>query len=576
MDSEILEIFLDEALAISEEWEGVCLELRADTKQGDALKHLFRLAHNLKGSSNAMGFEKLGELIHQVEEFIGDIENNHGSIIDNNFLSFLYEVQSGLSAALKELQSQGDFDESRLKASIQSYTEKKSFSPTEGALDLRDVTASSDEPSSPQKEGHLKFQEGVHPPEKVENPLKNKEDKKESEKKHQSEVLRVHAHKVDALISSIGEITILGNMIKTFVKNRDWDKLEYILDDNEKLIKALQEKSFSLRMNNLRGLFQRLHRAGKEISLKQDKDIQFKFIGEDVELDRFVIDEIAEVMTHIIRNSVDHGIENKNERAQTKKNEPPSILIHATNEGDSVVIKIKDNGRGIDSEKVFKKAVEKGLVTEGGDLSHQEKVQLIFHSGLSTADQVTDVSGRGVGMDAVKEKVESLEGEVKLKTVLGEGTELNIVLPTSLSILDGFVFSHQKKKYIIPLAKIDEIVKSDEINITENISGDLYGQLRGETIYIKDICEFIEEDKEQHQQNKCISIFKRDGITMGLILPRYENIQQIVVRKLQGKFEGFSYLKGMTILGDGGMGLILDIQGIMNCFYDSILKGRAA
>ncbi len=562
MDNEILEIFLDEAMAISEEWEGVCLELSADTEQSDALKHLFRLAHNLKGSSNAMGFEKLGDLIHQVEEFIGDIENNHGAIINGHFLSFLYEVQSGLSTALKELQSQGDFDDSHLKAAIKSYSEKKTLGTLEKSLEPPNDSDNVEE------EGHLKFQEGPS--------QDKKEVKKDNPKKHQNEVLRVHAHKVDALISSIGEITILGNMIKTFVQNRDWEKLEYILDDNEKLIKALQEKSFSLRMNNLRGLFQRLHRAGKEISLKQDKNIQFKFVGEDVELDRFVIDEIAEVITHIIRNSVDHGIENKDERAQTQKDDPPTILIHATNEGDSVVIRIKDNGRGIDAEKVFKKAVEKGLVSEGSDLSHQEKVQLIFHSGLSTADQVTDVSGRGVGMDAVKEKVESLEGEVKLKTILGEGTELNIVLPTSLSILDGFVFSHQKKKYIIPLAKVDEIVKSDEINITTNISGDLYGQLRGETIYIKDICKFIEEDQEDHSQQKCVSVFKRDGVTMGVILPRYENIQQIVVRKLQGKFEGFNYLKGMTILGDGGMGLILDIQGIVNSFYDSILKGRAA
>jgi two-component system chemotaxis sensor kinase CheA len=547
LDAEILDFFTDEASDSLNKLEASCISLIEDQSQRAEIETIFRTLHNLKGTSKALGLDTFGDFIHRVEDYFLAFKNGEKEIAIST-LSLLLEVQEHLMNWLTQIKDSGgselEYDVSFIDQKLvgtEDHVQIKELSPKEE----KDLSVLNEKSTNPKK----------HPTKEVKKKLKT------------SETVRVTTSKIDDLLNNIAELTINASMIKDAFSQGNLQRLEGLLEQNHKMLKNVQDKSFELRMNNLKGLFQRIQRAALQISAQQGKEIEIIISGEDVELDRSVIDMIGEALTHIIRNAVDHGIENKEERKVIGKNERAKVHLLAIQEADSVRIEIVDDGRGMCPKKLIEKAMAKGLISsfEGENFSDQQAYDLIFKSGFSTAEVVTDVSGRGVGMSAVKDTIEELCGEVTIHSKVGEGTSFVITLPTSVSIIDGIATKIFDQNIIIPIRKIKEIVSCKDLKIQRQLTGDSVVDFRGYALNVEFLDNILANQKSD-QQEVCYIIEKGSKL-LGVVGPGSLKMSQVVVKKTGAKLAEFPYYNGITILGNGEPAFILDVHKIHENFY---------
>jgi len=380
--------------------------------------------------------------------------------------------------------------------------------------------------------------------------------------------IRVGIDKVDALINMVGELVITQSMLGQVGKDFDMSRVEKLmhgLAQLERNTRELQESVMRIRMMPINFAFQRFPRMVRDLSQKLNKKIDLRMSGEQTELDKTVMEKIGDPLVHLVRNSVDHGIEMPDTRRAAGKSETGIVTLNAFHQGGNIVIEIKDDGAGLPRDKIIAKARKQGLLGADEEPSDDKVFELIFMAGFSTADQVTDVSGRGVGMDVVRKNIKALGGTVEVKSESGKGSTFTIRLPLTLAILDGQLVSVGEQTYIVPLVSIVETLQMKREAISA-IAGraELY-RLRDEYIPVLRLYDlFCIEPRQKELVGGLLVVVEGDGKRVGLFVDDLQNQQQVVIKSLESNFKRVPGVSGATILGDGTVALILDVGGVID------------
>ncbi len=390
----------------------------------------------------------------------------------------------------------------------------------------------------------------------------------------ESSSIRVSIEKVDLLINLVGELVITQSMLNQAGLNQvqsggpNAEALLNGLAQLERNTRELQENMLQLRMLPINVAFSRFPRLVRDLCNKMGKKVDLVLSGEQTEVDKTVLEKIGDPLVHLVRNSLDHGLETPDVRAAAGKPETGRLELSAQHESGNIVIRITDDGAGLNREKILQKAIENGLVSDKEELSEERIDNLIFQPGFSTADKVSDLSGRGVGMDVVKRNINDLGGTVSIHSRQGEGSTVVIRLPLTLAILDGQLASIGEDTYILPLISIVESLQIRPENL-KSVAGatELY-RFREEYIPIIRLNSLLGNDGGTDSlEQGLLVVVEAEGQHAGLFLDRLQGQQQVVIKSLETNFQQLEGVSGATILGDGQVALILDIPGLVNLFH---------
>jgi len=389
---------------------------------------------------------------------------------------------------------------------------------------------------------------------------------KQPAKQQESSSIRVSIDKVDSLINMVGELVITQSMLGQLGQNFDITRVQRLQEGLAQLehnTRELQESVMKIRMMPISFVFSRFPRLVRDVSISLDKKIDLIMSGENTELDKTVMEKIGDPMVHLIRNSIDHGIEKPADRVAAGKPETGTVHLNAYHQSGNIVIEIKDDGAGLNTDRILQKATEKGLVAEGANLTQEQIFDLIFQPGFSTADVVSDLSGRGVGMDVVRRNIASLNGSIEVSSERGRGSRFVIRLPLTLAILDGQLVKVGEEIYIFPLVSIVESIQLDDRAIN-NVGGhsDVL-QLRDEYVPIVQLDDVFNIEKEKRSiAESIIVVVETDGEKIGVVVDELMGQQQVVIKSLEENYKRVDGISGATILGDGTVALIVDISGL--------------
>ncbi len=373
--------------------------------------------------------------------------------------------------------------------------------------------------------------------------------------------IRVPAERLDSLMDQVGELVIAQARLKQLIAAGDIAQIKSIAEDIERLSNGLRDTTMGVRMVPIGSLFGRFRRLIRDLSQELGKDVQLSMSGEETELDKTVIERLNDPLVHIVRNSLDHGIEDAEARRQAGK--PPQGHVHlsAVHSGAQVRITIKDDGRGLDRDRIRAKAEEQGLVAAGTKLSDTELLQLIFHPGLSTAKTVTSVSGRGVGMDVVKRTIDSLRGSIEVASSAGGGTEITLSLPLTLAIIDGLLVRVGQGRYVLPLSAVEECVELSAEQDRQH-SGRSFLNIRDDLVPFLRLRELFASKLPADQYQKVVIVSTGDR-RVGLVVDQVIGDHQTVIKSLSKLHADVGSFSGATILGDGTVALILDVAHLV-------------
>ena len=391
-------------------------------------------------------------------------------------------------------------------------------------------------------------------------PAKKEGAKAAPKKQHQSQSVRVDIEKLDTLMNLMGELVINKVRLEQIGQTHRMSDLMETLEQMDRVTGDLQNIVMKVRMVPVSAVFNRFPRMVRDVSKELGKEINLTIEGEETELDRTVIDEIGDPIMHLLRNSLDHGVESPDAREAKGKPRVGEVGLIARHEGNNVVIMITDDGAGIDANKIRRKAVEKGMITqdEADRLDDTDAVRLIFLPGFSTAEQITDISGRGVGMDVVRSKIEALSGHVDVETHIDEGSIFKIKLPLTLAIIQAMLVRVQEEMYAIPLTSIDSTVNIEPTDI-QTIQNKEVIVLRGEIIPIIRMEEALQVPHVKDSEELFVVVVHAGEAKAGIVVDNLIGQQEIVIKTLGNLFAGLKLFGGATVLGDGRVALILDV-----------------
>ena len=381
-----------------------------------------------------------------------------------------------------------------------------------------------------------------------------------AKKQHQSQSVRVDIEKLDTLMNLMGELVINKVRLEQIGQTHRLSDLMETLEQMDRVTGDLQNIVMKVRMVPVSAVFNRFPRMVRDVSKELGKEINLTIEGEETELDRTVIDEIGDPIMHLLRNSLDHGVESPDAREAKGKSRTGEVGLIARHEGNNVVIMITDDGAGIDADKIRRKAVEKGMVTqeEADRLDDADAVRLIFLPGFSTAEQITDISGRGVGMDVVRSKIEALSGHVDVETHIDEGSVFKIKLPLTLAIIQAMLVQVQEEMYAIPLGSIDSTINIEPSDI-QTVQNKEVIVLRGEIIPIIRMEEALQVPHTKDSDELFVVVVHAGEAKAGIVVDNLIGQQEIVIKTLGNLFAGLKLFGGATVLGDGKVALILDV-----------------
>lgn len=386
-------------------------------------------------------------------------------------------------------------------------------------------------------------------------------------KKTDTTSIRVDTAKIDKLINLVGELVITQSMLSDLGSRFEIKQLPVLLErvaQLERNTREIQERVMGIRMLPIGTAFSRFPRLVRDLSTKAGKKIQLVLSGEETELDKTVIESIGDPLTHLVRNSADHGLEPPEERLDNNKPEVGTIRLNAFHEGGNICITVEDDGRGLNREKILAKAAKQGLIGENDKLSDDQIWALIFRPGFSTAEKITDVSGRGVGMDVVKRNIEALGGTVSIKTVTGKGTTFTLKLPLTLAIIEGMTVRVGKETYIVPLLSILESIQPKEGTIKTVVGKGELINVRGTYLPMVRMYEvFVLEPEYTNPMKSILLILETEGERVAVMVDEILGQQQVVIKSMEQNFRKVEGIAGATILGDGTVGFILDVRGLL-------------
>ncbi|MEL6677392.1 MAG: chemotaxis protein CheA [Pseudomonadota bacterium] len=379
--------------------------------------------------------------------------------------------------------------------------------------------------------------------------------------------LRVEIPRIDRLVNLVGEIVITQAALAQNVVELNGtgsQALATTIEAMSRQTRELQESVMAIRAQPVKSVFSRMPRVVRDLSDKLEKKARLVLSGEHTEVDATVIEELAEPLTHMLRNSMDHGLETPEERLATGKTEVGTITLSAEHRGERVVITLTDDGRGIDRDRVRRKAEENGLITEDDPLTPEDVDMLIFHPGFSTAQEVSSVSGRGVGMDVVKRKIQSLGGRCSLINQPGQGTQFQITLPLTLAVLDGMTICVGDDRFILPLSSVVEALRVDDCTIEALPDQSQVLARRGEYIRLMSLRTALDVPRGAEPEQMAIVVDTETNGHVALLVDELLGQRQVVLKSLEANFQPVPGVSGATILGDGRVALILDVPALVD------------
>ncbi|EKD63516.1 MAG: hypothetical protein ACD_51C00264G0002 [uncultured bacterium] len=492
------------------------VKLEKDPKNQNLLYEIMRFSHSLKGMNATMGFHKLQELCHKMED-IFDAARKGKLDITKEVTSVVFEALDVLELGLKKVMKEEAEPETQEMVSKLENSAKQSGTTTENIADIQ-----------------------------------KKEPAQQIEVEEIKEVT-VSVERLDTLMGLMEDMVTLEMRLSEIDKTKNYKNVSVEIDKLKRITQEIQYNVTQARMVQVGYLFQRFPRMVRDLASEQGKEIEFEVEGDDIKLDRNIIDELSEPLVHLLRNSVDHGIE------KTGK-----IRLVARREKNTAIIELSDNGKGLDLVKIKKVAIDKKIVTkeEADSLDEKGIINLIFDPLLSTKDEVTDVSGRGVGMAAVKSKMEALNGVIHIETKLGEGTKFTLELPLTLAIIKALLVGVEDEIYAIPLNYIDRNVYFSNKEIKKAADSKV-GILEGDDIPLVSLANVFGIKKTKEEKDKVLAVVVRKGDgRVGLVIDRLIQEQDIIVKPLSKLFKGRKEFGGITVLGDGRSVLIIDVQNL--------------
>jgi two-component system chemotaxis sensor kinase CheA len=586
IDAETLSVFIEDAFDVLGQWEKFCFDLKP-TDGAEAFVVLMRCAHNLKGSAGLAGFDNLHHRIHVIEDYLVRLRDNYKKVVVpfDEVVTTLLETEREIRRWILKLRDDPNWDRE-----ISSEGIETSLKVLVGDLPSDVLTFDSEERTT--------LNQKTAKTEIIQNQGSN--ESSVVEKRKLEETLRVNASKVDRLIQLVGEISLNQSILARSASEGALDSraARSTIDLNSKLVQDLQDATLDIRMIPVDGLFQKIERMVRDTAMKLAKHVKVERYGQDVTLDKLIVESMVEPLIHIARNAIDHGIEDTETRKSVGKAAAGSVKIYAENNSNGVSLIFEDDGKGIDGERVYKKAIEKGLIDPGQDLSPAAKLQLIFLPGLSTAEKVTELSGRGVGMDVVASEVQRLAGQIEISSVVGKGTRIQINLPTNLSIIDAIVMRSIEGLYAVPNRDIVEVIDLRDFP-SSPVDGDheQVFDLRGRIIPLADIESFLKINQDfklmTHQEMPdpevkvatrseedthsamglqkplpCLIVRHHEEL-LGLSVESVIGQQQVFVRPLLGHLRPITFYSGTTILSDGEPCIILNLSEMARRYFTS-------
>jgi two-component system, chemotaxis family, sensor kinase CheA len=381
---------------------------------------------------------------------------------------------------------------------------------------------------------------------------------RESSRSTEAQMLRVDAAKLDHLIDLVGELIIAGAGALLVARKHRIKDVVQATSAVSSLMEEVRDSALNLRMVQIGGTFNRFQRVVRDVSAELGKDIVLNISGAETELDKTVVERLADPLTHLVRNAMDHGIESAEDRCNAGKPVQGTVSLHAHHEAGSIVVEVSDDGGGLRKERILRKAIERGLVTPDAVLSEQDIYQLIFQPGFSTAEQISNLSGRGVGMDVVKRNITALRGNIEVRSQEGQGTTISIRLPLTLAIIDGFLMGVGKSSYVVPLNVVVECIEMSR----QQTDGKDWLDLRGEVLPLVRLRELYDIDGEPGRRQNVV-VVRGNGTRVGLVVDQLMGELQTVIKPLGKVFQNVRGVGGFTILGSGQVALLLDVPNLV-------------
>jgi len=588
--AETVKTFISEAEELIETAEQSLLGLEKEPGNQELISRAFRALHSVKGNAGFLGYADIEEISHRCESLLDNLKSG-GSKGKGNIFTLLLNALDFIRRAVADL-NDGKEPNVPGKAGVISLLEEANDDLCDSKSDEdRDKRGSDDEGSSAGEEARIQSSEcsdedsspGIIRTADYTGPdrrmgsdrrtdIEGRTGGRRAADKSSSnrQTIRVDIEKLDVMMDLVGELVISEAMV---AQNPDLQGLDIPLDRFEKSVlqlnkitRDLQDRATSMRMIQLSGTFRKMMRLVRDLSQKVDKKVELEIIGEETEVDKTVIEQINDPLVHIIRNSIDHGLESGKERAKTGKPETGKIVLEAKYVGGEVWIIIKDDGKGLDREKIIARAVERGLIDgDGNELKDEDVWQLIFQPGFSTAEKITDVSGRGVGMDVVRKNIEKIRGKVDVKSETGAGTSVILRIPLTLAIIDGMIVRVGNTRYTIPIVSIQESLQPDKNQISKMMDGQEVVNIRDRLLPVLRLHEFFHIESEKKELSEGILVIvENEGQSICLFLDEVIGQQQVVIKGLSEYVGDVHSISGCTILGDGTISLILDIKALID------------
>ena len=574
VDPEVMTGFLDESQDSIATLDNLFVELEQHPKDKEIIGSIFRVAHSIKGLAGFLNLVAIKQLTHELETVLDNIRNDRlcvsSAIIDVLLTGF--DKLENMLACVRAGQSQ-DEDEHKLQKlleQIKNLTDSAQEKHQDISAAVADVSSSVAEISQVAAE-----LDKVHD-DIIEQVVEAEKDKtKDFAPAITGRTMRVSEEKVDVFMQYVGDLIETSESFNLLQKRisdtSDTQLAKEFKDINSgfnQLSDKLQKSLLAIRKMPAKNLVQKITRMVRDLAKSLGKDVQVEITGQDTQVDKSMIEALESPVNHLVRNCVDHGIEMPQERRQVGKSETGTIKISIEEQGDNVIIKIQDNGAGINPEKIRNKAIQMGLVSAGqaGNIGDREVLQFIFTSGFSTAQKVTDISGRGVGMDVVRANVESLKGTIEIESTYGQGTTVILRLPSSLTVLvvSGMLVSVGEQQYIIKLEDIHEAIRPKPEEIVTvggkadclNVRGRIYPIIQLHKLFgvepeFTDTCEAMVI--LTHTKDRCA----------GILVDRILGQQRAVVKELAGQFSHLKTIAGTAILANTRVALVLDVPGII-------------
>lgn len=550
VNDEMREQFLQSSFDLLEVAENNLILLEKDSDNMDLIGETFGLIHSLKGNSGFMGYSEIEEMSMDTETILDSLRQKELQA-DSNIISIL----------LSNLES----IKNRLELIAKGKTEKVS----EPAIFLNDNIQIKSEPTieikaTPKVEAEKVQKSNFANSER--NIFDNEADKNKQGIKLKNDI-RVETVKIDKLFDLVGELITIESMLTNSpdLKLLDLPLFSKSANMLNKITRELQDISMSIRMMPIEGLFNKMKRLVRDVSIKMNKKVELQVTGSETEMDKNVIDEISDPLVHILRNAIDHGIELPEVRTSKGKLATGFIKLEAKYEGNEILIVISDNGAGINRDRVFEKALENGLISNPQEkLSDKEVYMFILEAGFSTAKEVTDISGRGVGMDVVKKNIEKLHGTIDLDSELGKGSTFTLRIPLTLAIMEAMLIRVGNSTYALPILSLRESFRCNNNNVTHTMDGLEMVRIRNEVLPIIRLHELFDiQPSYNNLQDGILMVLETRNKRVCLFVDEILGQQQAVVKAISDYVGKINGITGCMILGDGNIGLIIDIEGIL-------------